>query len=196
MYQINSYSEFAPVRQSSTLIDDTLPMNGMDIYFNISAVWPAGYHNREKEIRKSTDDASNDVVHGKTTCMTTSGNNLPFTLANSLDSTFPNALDSTLPNTLASTLSNGSSSLLTNDSDDTLWTTALDTSFKNDEESRTCDKEIRNERYHTVLNFTLPHNEAGTLEQLKLDASLDDTLLNETLPMDEMSFEDTLEMEP
>lgn len=64
LFNQDSYSEFMPLRQSSTLGDETLLMNGTDLYANMSTVWHEGFLARENAKQKaSTADMQEETLN-------------------------------------------------------------------------------------------------------------------------------------
>lgn len=55
LFNQDSYSEFMPLRQSSTLGDEILLMNATEVYPNISTVWHEGFLPREKAKQKAQE---------------------------------------------------------------------------------------------------------------------------------------------
>lgn len=176
MYQQDSYLDFMPLRQSSTLTDDTLDMNDTDVYANVTVIWPSGYNARELELERARIEfeALKDGVPYVSMC-------------DSFDATLPiNRLASTLPN-ISTTSTQQNNNDETNE--ETVWMTALDISFT--EESNVCDEEIV---FHTVVDFMLPRNK---VDNCRVHANSDNEridALNDTLPMDnDLSLDDSCE---
>lgn len=168
MFQQDSYSEFMPLRQSSTLSDETLPMNDTNVYANISTVWHAGFLaiEEEKERAKNELNFLNENIHEET-----------------LNSTVGNSFDTTLPSSFRET-------------EETVWMEALGCSFRSEEKLA---KTIDEEAFYTALDFTLPQDETtisnfnfcDSRDQENRDMDADRVSLNDTLPMDDESIDET-----
>lgn len=172
MFQQDSYAEFMPMRQSSLLNDETLLMNGTDVYANVTVIWPAGHEARELELERARvefDELRNGVPY--------------VSMVDSL-------LQVTAPNSFASTISNDSTSTEQNSvneiNDETIWMTALDIPYN--QESDESNERSMFEAFHSVLDFTITDDQAEN-DKEKMDCSL-----NDTLPHDEhISLDDSWE---
>lgn len=171
MIKQDSYSDFMPLRQSSLLTDETLPMNDTDVYANISTVWHAGFLAREKELERAERvmaeiNAFNEDLGDKT-----------------LNSTVANSFDSTLPNSFK-------------ENDETLWMEALGCSSSTEDKH---SHSIDDDTFYTALDFTPPEDETFThninfcddRDQENGDLETDEFSLNDTLPMDIESLDDS-----
>lgn len=174
MFQQDSYSEFMPLRQSSLLNDETLRMDGTDVYANVTVIWPAGHEARELELERARvefDEIRNGVPY--------------VSIADSL-------LQATLANSFASTISNNSTSTTQNSkdeiNDETIWMTALDIPYN--QESDESNERSMFEAFHSVLDFTLTDNQTEN-DKEKMDCSLNDTLPNDD---EHISLDDSWEI--
>lgn len=118
--QQDSYSNFMPLRQSSTLGDNTLLMNGTECWSNVTTVWPAGRHEMEREMALAIieQNALNEAMHQNTLC-----------------DTLPNCSYDTQHNNSSNIIQNKTSSI-TEDKltdDDIIWMTALNLTYKQGE---------------------------------------------------------------
>lgn len=165
MFQQDSYSEFMPLRQSSTLSDETLLMNDTDVYANISTVWHAGFLAMEKEMEMAQNELNmlNEKIH---------------------EETYDECDDKTLNSTLANTFANTPPKSL-KETDDTIWMEALGCSDRTDEDKLL--NSFDDEAFYTTLDFILPQNESFTCDgigQVNPDLDAHNVSLNDTLPMD------------
>lgn len=162
MQQQDSYSDFMPLRQSSLLTDETLLMNGTDVYANVTVIWPAGHQARELELERARIEFES------------LRNGVPYvSMCDSL-------ITATLPNSFADTLANDTIEL-NNDknNEDTIWLTALDISASTTEPIN----DTMFEAFHTVLDFSTGEcDEDGEPVNSELDEQIS---LNDTLPMDD-----------
>lgn len=191
MYQQDSYSEFMPMRQSSTLADETLLMNDTDVYANVTVVWPAGHNARELELERVRIEME-ALKYG-----------VPYvSMCNTLAATLSNAdsLAATLPNNSTSSMENSDDAV----NEETVWMTALDISCT--ETSTDSNEESMYETYHTVLDFTMSHNKVESCKvhsngdrvkiDINFDHALNDTLsMDDTLPMDDDPMDDDVSLD-
>ncbi len=170
MQQQDSYSEFMPLRQSSLLTDETLLMNGTDVYANVTVIWPAGHAARELELERARIEFE------------ALANGVPYV-------SMCDSLQETVGNTLSSTLANNSTQQFNESNEDTIWMTALDIPYVPES-----GNDPNESLYHSVVDFTLTtQNKVDERFVLNddddddgnMNLSLGQISLNDTLPMDE-----------
>lgn len=157
LFKQESYFEFMPLRQSSTIGDETLPMNGTEVYANISTVWHEGFLVRE-QAKEKTLDAMNALNEGMR--------------------------DATLNTTLSNSFNITQQNSFMDNPAESFGMKALNFSPPKNDASLNVREESAYESFYTALDFTLPQdNEDMTSNDLDRE-NLDDTLL---LTDDEMS---------
>lgn len=152
----DSYSQFMPLRQSSTLAEENLAKNGSDVYKNISTEWNEDFLAREKAKQKELKEmkALNQGMCEET-----------------LRSTLSNSSNSTQQTTL------------TENYDETLRTDDLGYSFaQNNTTSMSAHQESAGGSFYTTaLEFTLPEEHTD----VKNNELTDQDNLNDNVSMEE-----------
>lgn len=156
LFKEDSYSQFMPLRQSSTLAEQILPKNGSEVNANISTVWQEGFLAREKAKQKELKEmkALNQGMCEKT-----------------LHSTLSNSSNATQQTTL------------TENYDETLRTDDLGCSFpQNNTTSISAHQESAcGSFYTTALDLTLPQEHTD----VKNNELTDQDNLNANISMEE-----------
>lgn len=150
IFRQESYSEFRPLRQSSTIGDQTLPMNGTDLYANVSTVWPDGFLARQEAKEKASGamTAANEGIR-----------------VESLHSSLFNVSSNTTPQD--SFMANHNESLMTETSDCS--------SLKKDASFSLHEGSTYGSFYYTALDFTQNDNQISNSDSINRE-NLNDSL--------------------
>lgn len=185
MQQQDSYSNFTPLRQSSLLTDETLLMNGTDVYANASVVWPALHKAKELELERAARQQQ----------LRMSNSVLEDTIPNELTAA-PSVINETNEETiwmtaLDITFSPDASTDANNQSLFDVYRSVLE--YTNKEHSRKDKLNARPDEQ--PLDDTLPMDDMPLDDTLPMDD--DDDTLDDTLPMDDddKTLDDTLSMD-
>ena len=209
MQQQDSYADFAPTRQSSLLTDQTLPMNGTDVYADVSVVWPALHKARELQLERARNQYAlriNSVLQDTLPNEPTNSN-----ITECEDTVWMTALD----------ISFSPEDCIDDANNQSIYHTVLD--YLNEKtptkgkmikiprrlcfnETSPMDDELLNDTLpmdDDTLNDTLSMNDEPLKDKLPMDDHTlndtlpmsDDELLNDTLSMDDDTLNDTLPMD-